>query len=78
MIPLLLLVIERFGGCSSLTSVVIGDSVTSIGDYAFNECSSLTQITVSKNNEVYSSLDGNVYSKDENTLILYALGKKDM
>ena len=29
-----------FRNCSSLTSVVIGDSVTSIGEYAFYNCSS--------------------------------------
>ena len=35
-----------FYGCSSLTSVVIGDSVTSIGEYAFYGCSSLSEITL--------------------------------
>ncbi len=35
-----------FYGCSSLTSVTIGESVTSIGEEAFYGCSSLTSITI--------------------------------
>ena len=31
-----------FGNCGSLTSITIPDSVTSIGDYAFDDCDSLT------------------------------------
>lgn len=33
-----------FSGCSSLTSVTIGNGVTSIGGYAFEGCSSLTSV----------------------------------
>ena len=35
-----------FGGCDGLTSVIIGTSVTSIGDSAFGGCSGLTSITI--------------------------------
>ena len=35
-----------FSGCTSLTSVVIGDSVTSIGNYAFSGCTSLTSVVI--------------------------------
>ena len=35
-----------FYDCSSLTSVTIGDSVTSIGEHAFYDCSSLTSVTI--------------------------------
>ena len=68
---------SAFSGCSSLTSVVIPDNVTSIGVWAFNGCSSLSQIIVDTGNNNYSSIDGNLYSKDAKVLIQYAIGKKD-
>ena len=37
---------EAFAGCSSLTSVTIGDSVTTIGINAFAFCESLTSVTI--------------------------------
>ena len=64
-----------FIGCESLTSVEIGNSVTSIGYGAFKGCDSLTNIEVSKNNSVYKSIDGNLYTKDGKALIQYAIGK---
>ncbi len=35
-----------FSGCSGLTSITIGNNVTSIGDRAFYNCSGLTSITI--------------------------------
>ena len=37
---------SAFSGCTSLTSVTIGNSVTSIGDSAFSDCASLISITI--------------------------------
>ena len=37
---------SKFIGCRSLTSLVIPDSVTNIGDYAFSGCRSLTDIVI--------------------------------
>ena len=66
---------DAFFFCLFLTSVTIGDSVTSIGCYAFNYCTSLTSILVDNDNTAYQSIDGNLYSKDGNMLIAYAIGK---
>lgn len=37
---------SAFAGCVNLTSIVIPDSVTSIGSYAFEDCTGLTSITI--------------------------------
>ena len=67
-----------FHGCASLTSITIPDSVTSIAAYAFNNCASLVNIEVDKNNAIYKSIDGHLYSKDGKTLTRYAMGKQDI
>ena len=66
-----------FSDCTGLTSVIIPDSITSIGYFAFRGCTGLTSITVSDNNTVYKSIDGNLYTKNGNTLIQYAIGKTE-
>lgn len=68
---------HAFEECHSLTSVTIPDSVMSIGGLVFFKCTGLTSITVDTNNQTYKSIDGNLYSKDEENLIQYAIGKTD-
>ena len=45
---------EGFYYCTSLTSITIPDSVTSIGDRAFNNCSSLTSVIFAENSKLES------------------------
>lgn len=64
-----------FIGCASLTSVMIPSRVTNIAQGAFALCTSLTSITVSAQNSAYSSADGVLFNKDQNTLVQYPAGK---
>ena len=54
----------------------IPDSVTSIDNYAFSDCTSLTSINVSENNTTYSSDDGVVLNKDKTEVIYCPRGRK--
>lgn len=58
----------------SLTSVVIPNSVTSIGSDAFMACSSLTNITVAANNSSYCSVDGVLFDVSQANLIQFPSG----
>jgi len=64
-----------FRDCSGLISVIISDSVTNIGNAPFANCSGLTSINVAVNNIRYSSNDGILYTKLQDTLIQCPGGK---
>ena len=72
---------DAFSECESLTSVAIGSGVTTIGEgmfsaSAFDECVNLASITVSANNQYYSSnSDGVLFNKEKTTLVQYPMGK---
>jgi uncharacterized repeat protein (TIGR02543 family) len=67
-----------FNYCSSLTSISIPDSVTSsIRDFSFMGCSSLTEIKVASGNVNYASDGGVLFDKDKKTLIACPNGKAD-
>ena len=69
--------IDAFYNCSSLTNITIGNRVTSIDSSAFNDCNNLASIEVNEDNNVYKSIDGNLYTKDDKKFVLYAKGKKE-
>ena len=55
-------------------SYAIPNSVTNIGNYAFDECSGLAAIMVDTNNPAYSSVGGVLLNKSQTTLIQYPAG----
>ena len=57
-------------------SFTIPNSVTSIENYAFEDCTGLTRINVDNNNKIYTSNDGVVYSKDMTSLVCFPEGKQ--
>ena len=57
-----------FWGCRNLTSVTVPATLTYIGEGAFANCRGLTQITVDGDHEVYTSVNGVLFSADLKTL----------
>ena len=58
-----------FANCQSLTNVYLPSKVAEIGNGAFSDCSALESITLSDENEYFSTLNGVLYSKDMTTLL---------
>lgn len=60
-----------FYNCSKLGTVQIGSGVATIGSFVFYGCTSLTGFTVSESNNNYKAVDGVLFSKDGETLLVY-------
>lgn len=67
-----------FEGCSSLENVIISSSLEVMGNNVFYRCKSLKSIEVDGENQYYKSIDGNLFTADEKTLIQYAASKEDV
>ncbi len=61
--------------CEALKEIEIPKSVTLIQPQAFNSCRSLTNIKVHEDNEVYTSYNGDLYTKDKKKIVQFAAGK---
>ena len=60
-----------------LEELTVGASLSKLENRWLSSCSELTSITVSEENKNYLSLDGKVYTKDGQTLVVYPLGSGD-
>lgn len=67
---------SAFFECEGLYSISIPESVTTIGEMAFFACTSLIEINVDVNNPKFTNIDGNLYTKDKKTLLVYAMGNR--
>ena len=61
----------------SIQMASIGAGVTSVGGYAFVNCTALTTIEVNADNTAYCSMDGVLFTKDRKTLVQYPAGKSN-
>lgn len=66
-----------FLGCTSLKSVKLSTGVAKIDKNAFGSCSALREVQVAKDTPNFSSLDGVLYSKAQDTLVIYPAAKTD-
>ncbi len=66
-----------FKNCYALNDIYIPDKLNKIGVGAFAGAN-IKEFRVGKDNEIYSTIDGNLYDKQGETLIAYAGGKDDM
>ena len=67
-----------FRGCTSLTSITIPASVTLVYEISLVGCPNLANIKVDSANPKFKSIDGNLYSSDGTSLIMYTNGKRDL
>lgn len=65
-----------FFNCN-LQFVNLPKDIISIEGSAFSGCCKIKSINLDNNNENYKTIDGNLYTKDGQTLIVYARGKLD-
>ncbi len=65
-----------FIGCKNLKTVRYGKNFVSPG-CDFNGCTSLERFEVHEENQYYSTIDGNLYSKDGSQLYKYCNAKKE-
>lgn len=65
-----------FYNCESLTSVILPKSLSSINPSAFSLCYKLINITVDPENENFCDVNGILYTKDQEKIIMFCAGRK--
>jgi hypothetical protein len=67
---------EAFAKCNNLQKIFIPASVVNIDFSAFYYCDNFTEINVDTANTKYSSIEGVLYNKTKDTLLIVPSGKK--
>lgn len=67
---------QAFGDCKSLKEIKLPSKLQYISSDCFSCCDSLCNIRVEEANTVYTSLDGVLYNKSVNELLIYPTGRK--
>jgi len=68
---------SAFPYCPDIESIIIPDSVKTIGASAFKGCSGLKSIVVDENNPYFSTVDGVLFNKNKTELLYYIPTKTD-
>lgn len=68
---------KAFENCRSLTEFTVYKDMTKISGDAFYNCYALREIKVTPANPAFTSINGDLYTKDGKTLLKYAVGKQD-
>jgi hypothetical protein len=67
--------ISSFAGCTKVTGITLGSSVAKLGTGVFTGCNSLLSINTHAANTNFSSINGVLFSKDQQLLIQYPTGR---
>lgn len=67
---------ECFSGCNTVEKIILPASLESVTVRAFVGCLSVKEFIVSEDNNDFKCVNGDLYSKDGQMLIRYAVGKK--
>ena len=65
-----------FRNCTAVERISIADTINDIDVSAFDGCTSLKEIYVDVDNELYSSFDGVLYTKNLSMLVRYPQAKE--
>ena len=60
-----------FENCIGLESITIPENITNIENMAFHICTNLESINVDVNNNIYSSIDGVLFNKEQDKIIFF-------
>ena len=66
-----------FEHCIGLESITIPENITNIENMAFDYCKNLESINVDVDNNIYSSIDGVLFNKEQDKILFFPYNKSD-